>query len=63
MNALYATFTMLGKNPEIGQARDDLIPRMRIFSVRNYVICFRTVSDAVEISRVVHGARQLELLF
>jgi toxin ParE1/3/4 len=48
--------TTMGKFPECGTKRDDLLPGLRCFSVGNYLIYFRG-RNPVEILRIVHGAR------
>jgi len=47
--------TTIGGFPQCGTQFDHLLPGMRPFSVRGYVIFFKG-SDPVEILRVVHGA-------
>jgi toxin ParE1/3/4 len=53
----------LAKNPGVGEARDDLRPAMRSFSHGNHVILFRVDATTLEIVRVVHGRRDVDLLF
>lgn len=57
---LYETFRYLGRSPSSGMLREDLAPGIRIFSHRNYVVCFRAVPNGVDILRVLHAARQWE---
>lgn len=45
--------------PEIGPAREDIGRRVRVLTVGNYVVLYRTNKDRVDIVRVVHGARDL----
>jgi toxin ParE1/3/4 len=52
-------FLLLGKFPELGPKRDDLVPNFRSFPVRNYLIFYRIIDDGIEIMRVVHGAQNL----
>jgi toxin ParE1/3/4 len=54
---------MLARNPLIGIARDELMPRLRCWSVRNHVIFYRPSDDGIEVVRIVHGARDAEKLF
>lgn len=56
---LREAFRFLAKNPNVGEPRPKLGPRMRVFSVKGYVIYFHTVNDGIEIVRVVHGAREI----
>jgi toxin ParE1/3/4 len=55
-------FKFLAKNPEVGEARDEIRPSIRSFSHGNYVIFFRVTADALEIVRVVHGRRDVDSL-
>lgn len=50
---------LLGKNPKLGQARPDIARTMRYFPVKNYLILYQEQTGAVEIIRVLHGARDL----
>ena len=59
-------FGMLAAHPFIGEARDELVRGLRDFPAGNYVIYYRTCETpgaAVEIIRVVHGARDVGPLF
>jgi toxin ParE1/3/4 len=53
----------LARNPELGTARDDLMAGVRIWSVGNYAIFFRSAQDGIEVIRVVHGARDFDAIF
>ena len=57
------TFAILARHPSIGQARDELRPGLRSFSVRNYVVYFQFVEDRLRVVRVLHGARDVATLF
>lgn len=48
----------LGAMPEIGVARPDVRPDLRLLPVGNYLVLYRQVEDGAEIIRVIHGARQ-----
>jgi toxin ParE1/3/4 len=53
----------LSQFPHMGASRDDLIPRLRSFSVSNYVIFYFPLEDGIEVIRVLHGARDAEVIF
>jgi toxin ParE1/3/4 len=53
----------LASNSELGTARDDLLPRMRAWSVGKHVIFYRPTTNGIEVVRIVHGSRDLEGLF
>ncbi len=48
--------------PELGRARPELGPGYRGLPFGRYLIVYR-IADAVEVLRVVHGARNFRLLF
>jgi toxin ParE1/3/4 len=53
---------LLIKNPFIGEDCSLLRPRMRRITVTGYLIFFR-VDERVEVTRVIHGARDWKSLF
>ena len=56
-------FEILGRQPLLGEACEDLQPGLRSFSVLPYVIYYSFLDDQVSIVRVLHGARDVEQLF
>ncbi len=48
--------------PNIGKLRDDIRPGFRLLTAEPYAVLFRVTDEAVEIVRVVHGARDLTKL-
>ena len=54
---------LLAENPGMGSACAELLPGLRVSSVGNYAIFYRSTGDAVEIVRVVNGARDFTKLF
>lgn len=60
ITAMYET---LRDFPGMGRTHDELSPGLRSFAVRNYVIFYREIEAAIEIARVIHGARNLSRLF
>ena len=59
------TFDTLGDMPMVGRGRgrDDLAVGLRSLAVGKYVVIYRLLEDAVEIVRVIHGARDIPSLF
>jgi toxin ParE1/3/4 len=53
----FELFRMLGDMPSMGQARDDVLPGVRVFPKGNYLILFRKNEEQAVILRVVHAAR------
>jgi toxin ParE1/3/4 len=60
---LRARCTTLAKNPFVGEDCSLLRPETRRVAVEGYLIFFRVGADAVEVVRVIHGARDWPALF
>lgn len=48
----------LGETPGMGISRPELQVGIRTLSVGSYLIIYRSLSDTVDILRILHGARQ-----
>lgn len=59
IDRLTENFGLLGRNPLIGRERQDLRSGYRSFPVGSYLIFYRVRNPGVEISRVLHGGRDL----
>lgn len=47
--------------PEIGHSREDLTSEpFRFWPVRRYLVIYRASPEAVEVSRILHSARDVE---
>jgi toxin ParE1/3/4 len=53
---------LLSKFPRLGRARDELHPGIRSVLVGMYLIFYRVTDAAVEIVRILHGARDLRAI-
>lgn len=53
----------LADRPELGRSREELAPGLRSFPVARYVLFYRSLGEGIELARVLHGARDLDLLF
>jgi toxin ParE1/3/4 len=51
------------RRPRAYRAREDLAPGLRSAVVGSYLILFRIIDGGIEVTRVVHGARDLPKLF
>jgi toxin ParE1/3/4 len=49
--------------PGLGRSRDELGPGLRSFPAGNYVLFYRATAEAIDLVRVLHGARDLDRLF
>jgi len=68
LDSVEATFELLAVTPELGATYVSTNPRLddvRVWSVKGfayYLIFYRASGQAVEILRILHGARDLELI-
>ena len=54
------TCESLATQPEMGEVRHGFgVPGCRSFSVGNYVVFFRAIEGGIEVSRVIHGNRDM----
>jgi toxin ParE1/3/4 len=49
----------LGRIPELGRARDEILPGLRSTPVGKYVLFYRLRGEVVEVLRILHGRRDL----
>lgn len=63
LRKLYAKMQTLSANPNIGRKRDELLPGLRSFPYRNYVIFYLPIENGIEIVRVLQGSRDIEQVF
>ena len=57
---IYDAEERLADFPELGRLRPELLTGLRSWAVGDYIIFYRTTSDAVEILRILHGARDFD---
>jgi toxin ParE1/3/4 len=55
--------TTLSAAPLAGRIRDEFGLGLRSFPVESYIALYRMNKGAVEIIRIIHGARDLEAIF
>jgi toxin ParE1/3/4 len=55
--------TTLSTLPFAGRSRDEFEAGLRSFPVENYIAFYRVRKDTVEIVRIIHGARDLGVIF
>ena len=56
-------FKVLAGNPEIGRTREELAVALRSFPAGHYVIFYRIAKEAIQVIRVLHGARDIDALW
>ena len=63
LRTIRETCETIAGQPEIGEVRPGFgIPGCRSLNVGNYVIFFRPIADGIEVSRVIHGSRDMRNL-
>ena len=50
---------LLATFPDIGTARDEILPGLRLFTFRGYGIYYRKISELVRVERVLHPALEI----
>ena len=63
LSELERKFHLVGRNPNLGTASSHLLEGLRRTVVRNYVIFYRFIAGRTVISRIVHGARDIDASF
>jgi toxin ParE1/3/4 len=63
LDLIYEKCQRLAEYPEMGRARHELLVNLRSFTVKNYVIFYQPTADGIEVLRVLHGARDIHLVF
>jgi toxin ParE1/3/4 len=59
LTRIYDAEQRLADFPQMGRERPDIASDARSWAVGNYLILYRIAPDAVEIMRILHGARDL----
>jgi toxin ParE1/3/4 len=57
------TLHRLAEFPKMGPLRPDLGKDLRSLPVGNYILFYRPKKDGIELTRVLHGARDLQRIF
>jgi toxin ParE1/3/4 len=60
---VYEAESLLAEFPQLGEARPDLGPDLRKWTVGNYLVVYRVDAGFITVVRVLHGARDLPPLF
>ncbi len=62
LEKLLDKFAVLGKNPLLGELRQDLPGSPHCFVAGSFLILYKPMTDGIEVARVVHAARDLRAL-
>ena len=63
LDAILKQCRLFCTSPEMGRQRDELLPGIRSFSIKRYIIFYRVIRDAVEVVRVLSAYRDVESFF
>ncbi|MEQ9552797.1 MAG: type II toxin-antitoxin system RelE/ParE family toxin [Coleofasciculus sp. G3-WIS-01] len=63
LRKLYAKLETLAQNPYMGRTRDELLPELRSFPFRDYLIFYFPLTNGIEVVRVLYGRRDIERIF
>jgi len=63
IDKLHEIMKVLSLQSEAGRRQEELAPGLLSFPFGRYIIFYRAVEDAIEIIRVLHGARDIPTLF
>jgi toxin ParE1/3/4 len=59
LRKLHEKFAVLGKNPLMGELRQELPKSPRSFTAGNHVILYKQAISGIEVARVVHASRDI----
>lgn len=51
---------LLSQFPQMGRARDELASGLRSIAIERYIVFYRITTHAVEVLRILYGARDIE---
>ncbi len=60
---LESKFQLLTQFPSSGKVRDELLAGLRSYPAGDFVIFYRLVEKRVEVVRVLHGRRDIDVIF
>lgn len=60
---MFEHFIFIGRNKLAGIDREELEPGLRSIPFGRYVIFYFPLKNGVEISQIIHGARDIETIF
>ncbi len=63
IESIYEHCHLLCSSPDMGRMREELLPGLRSFPLKRYIIFYRVVPDCLEVIRVLSGYRDMESLF
>ena len=63
LRQLFIKLETLAQSPYIGRTRDELLPGLRSFPFKNYLIFYFPLTRGIDVVRVLDGRRDIERIF
>jgi toxin ParE1/3/4 len=63
INRINTQFQLLMQHPGMGRARDELASNLRSFPFEHYVIFYTSISNGIDLVRVLHDAQDVAAQF
>ena len=63
MDRLDEKLSLWATQPMMGHTRDELSPGIRSLSFGRYVVFFEPLTDGIDVVRVLHGSRDIDITF
>ena len=63
IRSIASRFSKLASMPELGRRREELLSGVRSFPVGTYIIFYSPMADGIEVTRILHGARNFPPIF
>ena len=63
VDRLDAKLSLWATQPMMGHARDELALGIRSLSFGRYVVFFEPLADGIDVVRVLHGSRDIDITF
>lgn len=63
IDRLDETLARCATQPKMGRARDELAPGLRSFPFGLYVVFYAPLADGIDVVRVLHGSRDMDVQF
>lgn len=63
LNLILEQCQLICSAPEIGRIRDELLPGIRSFPIKRYIVYYRVAAQSIEIIRILSGYRDIDSIF
>ena len=63
LDAINERCNLLARFPLVGTSRDELLPSLRSVPMGSYLVFYLPLDDGIEVIRVLHGARDIDVFF